>query len=78
MSGFTDRMLTNFHVLPRDTTARPRHTRVTERVGSLFRLWRRRVRERRALAELTERDLRDLCLTRVDVMNELSKPFWRD
>jgi uncharacterized protein YjiS (DUF1127 family) len=78
MSGFTDHMLTNFHVLPRDTTARPRRTGAPARLRSLFRLWRRRVRERRALADLTERVLRDLCLTRVDVMNELSKPFWRD
>jgi uncharacterized protein YjiS (DUF1127 family) len=47
------------------------------RLQAQLRLWRRRVRERRALAEFTDRDLRDLCLSRVDVQRELAKPFWR-
>jgi uncharacterized protein YjiS (DUF1127 family) len=40
--------------------------------------WRRRMRERAALAAFGERDLRDLGLTRLDVLAEAAKPFWRD
>jgi uncharacterized protein YjiS (DUF1127 family) len=43
----------------------------------IVRLWRRRVEERRQLAEMDERDRRDLGLTRVDVIREINKPFWR-
>ena len=78
MSGFTDRLLTNYQLSPRRTVAPPRHDTLMSRLQALFRLWRRRVGERRALAEFTDRDLRDLCLTRVDVQNEIAKPFWRE
>jgi uncharacterized protein YjiS (DUF1127 family) len=40
-------------------------------------LWMERVRERRALAELDDRLLRDIGLTRADVWQEIRKPFWR-
>jgi uncharacterized protein YjiS (DUF1127 family) len=76
MSGFTDHILTNYQLSPRVTGA-PRRRAAMARLRALFRLWGRRVRERRALAEFTDRDLRDLCLSRVDVQNELAKPFWR-
>ncbi|WP_342236856.1 DUF1127 domain-containing protein [Inquilinus sp. OTU3971] len=36
-----------------------------------------RIRQRRALAGLSEPDLKDLGWTRGDVLAELSKPFWR-
>jgi uncharacterized protein YjiS (DUF1127 family) len=36
--------------------------------------WRQRVQ----LAELDDRTLGDLGLTRADVLRESSKPFWRD
>ena len=36
-----------------------------------------RVRQRRALAGLSEPDLKDLGWTRGDALAELSKPFWR-
>lgn len=39
--------------------------------------WRRRARGRRELAQLPDRELRDIGLTRDDVMRECSKPFWR-
>jgi uncharacterized protein YjiS (DUF1127 family) len=42
-----------------------------------MRLWRQRARQRRALAELTERELADFGATRADVYRELSTPFWR-
>lgn len=36
-----------------------------------------RIRQRRALAGLSEPDLEDLGWTRGDALAELSKPFWR-
>jgi uncharacterized protein YjiS (DUF1127 family) len=47
------------------------------RVAARLRLWRRRIRERRALAALTERELADFGATTADVYRELSTPFWR-
>ena len=39
--------------------------------------WRRRARERRELATLDSRTIRDLGLTASDVQFEANKPFWR-
>ncbi len=39
--------------------------------------WFARVRQRRALAALDSRLLRDIGLDRQDVLREVSKPFWR-
>lgn len=39
--------------------------------------WERRARERRALAEMPERMLKDLGISRVDARREAEKPFWR-
>ena len=39
--------------------------------------WHERARSRVHLSQLDERALRDLGLTRRDVMVETSKPFWR-
>ena len=44
---------------------------------SLLRLWCERSRERHQLALLTDRDLHDLDLTRIDAQREARKPFWR-
>ncbi len=38
--------------------------------------WQNRVRERKHLASLDDRMLRDVGLSRVDVEREASKPFW--
>lgn len=46
-------------------------------IGRTLRLWRSRIRERRAFPVLNERELRDLRLSRWDVERELAKPFWR-
>jgi uncharacterized protein YjiS (DUF1127 family) len=40
-------------------------------------LWRDRARQRRQLACLNDRLLRDIGLTRADVFAESSKPFWQ-
>jgi uncharacterized protein YjiS (DUF1127 family) len=39
--------------------------------------WRERALDRRSLATMTDRDLRDAGLTRFAVERELSRPFWR-
>ena len=43
---------------------------------ALFIEWRQRVRSRRELMMLSERDLSDMGLTRLDAFNETCKPFW--
>ena len=39
--------------------------------------WFARLRDRRQLAELDDRMLRDLGLTRSDIRHEADKPFWQ-
>jgi uncharacterized protein YjiS (DUF1127 family) len=40
--------------------------------------WRQRSRERRELAQLDPRSLRDLGLNATNIHFEVNKPFWRD
>jgi uncharacterized protein YjiS (DUF1127 family) len=44
----------------------------------VWHLWRARRRDRQALAQIDERDLSDLGLSRWDIERELNKPFWQD
>ena len=46
-------------------------------LAATLRLLHRRIRERQALANFTERDLADFGATTADVYRELSTPFWR-
>jgi uncharacterized protein YjiS (DUF1127 family) len=46
-------------------------------LSETFHIWRDRVRQRRELAQWTERDLHDVGLSRSDIINETEKPFWR-
>jgi uncharacterized protein YjiS (DUF1127 family) len=49
-------------------------------IGSAFVLaygWQLRGQQRRALARLDDRMLRDIGLSRADVEGEVSKPFWQ-
>ena len=46
------------------------------KLATLFAEWRRRVRSRYELERLSERDLADMGLTRLDAANEMQKPFW--
>jgi uncharacterized protein YjiS (DUF1127 family) len=66
-------------VHPQMTYSQPLATEGATRRGLLttLRLWRQRIRERRALAELTERELADFGASSADVYRELSIPFWR-
>jgi uncharacterized protein YjiS (DUF1127 family) len=47
------------------------------RTADLLLVWRERARQRRQLRSLGDHMLRDLGLTRADVLAESSKPFWR-
>lgn len=40
--------------------------------------WSRRARQRHALRDLDHTQLRDIGLTRHDVLRETDKPFWRE
>ena len=40
-------------------------------------LWHERARQRRHLQDLSDDMLRDIGLTRADVLAETDKPFWR-
>jgi uncharacterized protein YjiS (DUF1127 family) len=51
--------------------------RALARMASEVGEWRRRVRDRRALAAMSDRSLRDIGLTRYDADWEARKPFWR-
>jgi uncharacterized protein YjiS (DUF1127 family) len=52
-------------------------TSATRLLITLLNTWRVRVRDRRALAPMSERSLKDIGITRYDVLNEIRKPFWR-
>lgn len=52
-------------------------TAVLRRAVAVLREWRRRSRERAQLACLDERMLRDIGVSRGDVLREINKPFWR-
>ena len=47
------------------------------RAGGVICEWHRRSRDRAKLAMLDDRMLRDIGVTRADVMYECDKPFWR-
>ena len=47
------------------------------RLWATLRRWRRRLRERAQLAQMTERELHDLGLSHGGIHAELRKPFWR-
>ncbi len=48
-----------------------------DRCIELLMTWRQREADRAVLAEMNERDLRDVGLTRSEVLVEADKPFWR-
>jgi len=66
MSTCTHESMTNHH-----------GSGVLARIGETLRVWRERQHERRVLAELTDRDLHDVGLSRGDIYFEAEKPFWR-
>ena len=67
MAYAATQQMSSFHVGP-----------VLARVERAVAQMRRRARERRDLAAMSDRDLHDAGLHRATVAYELSKPFWRD
>jgi uncharacterized protein YjiS (DUF1127 family) len=49
---------------------------VTAAFRSRFATWRNRTRYRRALAQMSERELGDIGVTWSQVAEEINKPFW--
>ena len=47
------------------------------RIAATLHEWRRRRRDRAELATLDERMLRDIGVSRTEVLHEINKPFWR-
>jgi uncharacterized protein YjiS (DUF1127 family) len=50
---------------------------VVARAIGLVLTWQQRARERHQLASMDEFGLKDIGLTRVDVLRESDKPFWQ-
>jgi uncharacterized protein YjiS (DUF1127 family) len=59
--------------LKSDRTAQVKRRRIRSTIVE----WMCRLRQRRELMMLTDRDLCDIGVTRVDAAAEASKPFWR-
>jgi uncharacterized protein YjiS (DUF1127 family) len=75
MNVVTHDIVTNSRTLHRPSAAG--WTGLSASIARVVGLWRTRTRERRVLAALDHRDLRDLGLSRWEVERELAKPFWR-
>jgi uncharacterized protein YjiS (DUF1127 family) len=56
--------------------SQPNRSHVRQLIA-LVETWQRRLRDRRELALMGERSLRELGLTRYDALQEIRKPFWR-
>lgn len=60
---------------PHAHAERRRHT--LQDFAALYKEWRDRARGRAELAALSDRELRDIGMTRYDARYEIGKPFWR-
>lgn len=60
-----------------DTMASHHRWGLVEQVSDTLHTWCVRVRQRRELAQWTDRDLHDVGLSWSDVALEVKKPFWR-
>lgn len=47
------------------------------RLSALLNLWLQRARQRRQLADLSDRQLDDIGLSRTQAAHEAAKPFWQ-
>jgi len=56
----------------------PKISQSARRFIKLIGTWRRRARSRRELTARTDRELRDLGITRYDASREAAKRFWRE
>jgi uncharacterized protein YjiS (DUF1127 family) len=61
----------------RATTRRVQIVSWIESVRAALALWRDRMRYRRELARMSERELSDIGVSRSQIAGEINKPFWR-
>ena len=74
----TDCIETNSPVLSKaPTTGHATVWMLVNRAITVVMAWQRRKYERRHLSELDDRLLRDMGLSRADVVHEITKPFWK-
>jgi uncharacterized protein YjiS (DUF1127 family) len=66
MSTCTHELMTNHH-----------GSGLLAQISETLHIWRDRQRQRRELAQWTDRDLHDVGLSWSDVVREVEKPFWR-
>jgi uncharacterized protein YjiS (DUF1127 family) len=66
MSIYSHQSMTNHH-----------GREVLAQLGQILQIWRDRSRQRRELAQWTDRDLHDVGLSWSDIAREAEKPFWR-
>ena len=69
--------LSSGHAVPCAAASVALPGRLSRLVQTLL-LWHERARQRRHLGNLSDDMLRDLGLSRADVLAETDKPFWRD
>jgi uncharacterized protein YjiS (DUF1127 family) len=50
---------------------------ILAQLSDTLHVWRERQRQRRELAQWSDRDLHDVGLSRSDIVHEAEKPFWR-
>jgi uncharacterized protein YjiS (DUF1127 family) len=74
--GHVPAYVATHHGIPLPTVL-PRPTQGRLHVwGSVIRMWFERSRQRRALAELDDRLLRDIGVTSAQARREAARPFW--
>ena len=66
MSTITHESMTNHH-----------ESGLLAQLSETLHVWRDRRRQRRELAQWTDRDLHDVGLSWSDIVREAEKPFWR-
>ncbi len=50
---------------------------ILAQLSDTFHVWRERQRQRRELAQWTDRDMHDVGISWSDIAHEVEKPFWR-
>lgn len=78
MTAITHGRLNFIHPSRTPNRATRRAAGPVRRITDAIRVWRRRIREREALLQLSDHDRRDIGVTPADIAWEMSQPFWRE
>jgi uncharacterized protein YjiS (DUF1127 family) len=78
MSATTQGRVNFLHPSATPNDAAGGRTGLGQRIARTFGLWRRRIRDRQALQQLTYHDMRDIGATPAEIEWEMSQPFWRE